>query len=79
MSSCKADVVRVWDKGEGTRGGGGELPRKRPEYSSSRFYIHLNSYEADDDRVWDEGEGTRGGGMGELPKKKIGILFVSLL
>ena len=63
MNSCEADVDRVWDEGEGTRGGEGRgLPRKRPGYSSSRFYIHLNSCEADDDRVWDEGEALGEGG-----------------
>ena len=42
LNSCEADVDRVWDEGEGTRGrgggGGANSPRKRPGYSSSRFY-----------------------------------------
>lgn len=37
-NSCEADVDRVWDEGEGTRRGGGDSPRKRPGFSSSRFY-----------------------------------------
>ena len=38
LNSCEADVDRVWDEGEGTRGGGwGNSPRKIPGYSS-RFY-----------------------------------------
>ena len=38
---CEADVDRVWDEGEAlgeALGEGGELPRKRPGYSSSPFY-----------------------------------------
>ena len=38
LNSYEADDDRVWDEEEGTRGRGGELPRKRPGYSSSRFY-----------------------------------------
>ena len=37
----------------------------------------MNSREADVDRVW--GDGKVLGEGGELPKKKTGILFVSLL
>ena len=37
LNSCEADVDRVWDEGEGTRGWGNS-PRKIPGYSSSRFY-----------------------------------------
>ena len=37
LNSCEADVDRVWDEGEGIRGGG-KSPRKIPGYSSSRFY-----------------------------------------
>ena len=57
--------------------GHGSIPTGSWE-SSCSSEKHLNSYEADDDRVWDEEEGTRGGGGG-TPKKKTGILFVSLL
>ena len=37
LTSREADVDRVWDEGEGTRGGGGEggLPKKK---TASRFY-----------------------------------------
>ena len=38
LNSCEVDDDRVWDEGEDTRGGGGDSPRKRPGYSSSRFY-----------------------------------------
>ena len=40
----------------------------------------MNSREPDVDRVWDDGKVLgEGGGGEELPKKKTGILFVSLL
>ena len=35
LTSREADVDRVWDEGEGTRGGGGGLPKKK---TASRFY-----------------------------------------
>ena len=37
LNSCEADFVRVSDDGK-VLGEGRELPRKRPGYSSSRFY-----------------------------------------
>ena len=41
----------------------------------------MNSREADVDRVWDDGKvlGEGAGRGGGTPKKKTGILFVSLL
>ena len=29
LTSCEADVDRVWDEGEGTRGGGGGTPQEK--------------------------------------------------
>ena len=46
LTSREADVDRVWDEGEGTRGGGGDSPRKRPRLASigvknCRSRLHL--------------------------------------
>ena len=43
LTSCEADVDRVWDEGEGTRGGGGGTPQEKDRVTLPLAFIGVKN------------------------------------